>query len=240
MNEELKHLIQLQEIDLRIKEQEMGQEQFPVAVSELKSGITRAEEAYNSAQERLNKAKAQFDEIDQQIKEAQSALEQSQERLSFIKTNREYDAIHSQIESQKNSVSNAEAKKANLTEEIEVLNAAVNETQQELETIKGENLPKIQELQSKIDAIDSVIAEITKEREEIEPKISKQVLRVYDNIRKKRKTGKALSLIAESKNCTVCFKILEPQLYNEIKKGHKIILCESCGSILIWDYREKE
>ena len=235
MISDLEYLVQLQEIDLRIKEQELSREQFPAAVAELRQAISNAQDATEKANAKLQKAEEEKRTFEEQVQKGHELLERSQSRLNSIKTNREYDAVHAEIETQKNLINNAEQKRKNLANEIERLKTLAEENKQELERIKSENEPQIAELEQKIGTIDSNIAEITKERDAVIPNISKQVLRTYDLIRKKRKTGRALSLVSNSRTCTVCYKVLEPQLYNEIKRGIKLILCQNCGSIYVWD-----
>lgn len=240
MIQDLEYLIQLQEIDLRIKEQEIAKEQFPAMVSELEAQINKAQDELQSAQDKHDWLKKELSDAEEQTTKAQESLDKSQERLSTIKTNREYDAVHKEIEAQKHLLSGSEGKKKTISDEIEKQAAAVEESSSELNRIKSELEPQIQELNAKIGAIDSNIDEITAEREAVLPKISKPTLRTYESIRKKRKTGRALSLVNSSKVCTVCFKVLEPQLYNEIRRGTKIILCESCGSIYVWNENPTE
>ncbi|NLG18586.1 MAG: hypothetical protein GX556_14735 [Fibrobacter sp.] len=234
MMDDLEFLIQLQEIDLRIREQELSQEQFPAAVAELENSIKKAGEVVESTTAKLQKMEAERATFEEQIQKAHESLGKSQERLNSIKTNREYDAVHTEIETYKNMINSAETRRKNLQGEIEKLKGSVDESIKEYEKIKGENEPKIAELKEKIGAIDSQISKIMKEREQVSPKVSKHLLRTYDQIRKKRKTGRVLSLISDNHTCAVCFKVLEPQLYNEIKRGTKLHICESCGSILVW------
>jgi predicted nucleic acid-binding Zn-ribbon protein len=79
------------------------------------------------------------------------------------------------------------------------------------------------------------IAELTARRNEIMATVPKAILRTYDYILKRRKTGQVLSFVkGDARTCSVCFKILEPQLINEIRKGAKMITCQNCGSIFIW------
>lgn len=235
MIEDLVCLVQLQEIDLRIKEQELAQEEFPSAVKELEGQINKAKASHDNAISKLQQAESEKKSFEEQIQHTKDMLDKSQDRLNSIKTNREYDAVHAEIETQKNMINNAEQRRKNLDDEINRLKTAAEENSKTLESTKAENEPKISDLKQKIDAIDSNIAEITKERDKVTPKISKQTLRTYDQIHRKRKNGKALSLVSSSKTCTVCYKVLEPQLYNEIRKGNKIILCQNCGSIFVWD-----
>ena len=233
MNQELEYLVQLQEIDLRIREQELAQEQYPAAVIDLEQGISKAKATLDNAIKKLQKAEAEKKAFEDQIENAKNHLEKSQERLNSIKTNREYDAVHAEIEAQKNMLSNAETKSEKLLDEIKKMQNNVDFSTSEFDRIKSENEPQIADLKSKIGAIDTNIAKITKERDALTPQISKQYLRTYDLIRKKKKTGKALSTVL-TRTCGACYKVLEPQLINEVKRGIKLILCQNCGSILIY------
>lgn len=231
---DLELLIQLQEIDLRIKEQENAREQYPSLVADLENAIATAQKKLDSANETLAKFEKEKNAADDQVKKSVEALQKSQDRLNSIKTNREYDAVHAEIENQKNLMNTSESKKKTLVNEIEKAKKNSEEAKVEFEKIKTENEPKISELKEKIGAIDSNIAEIEKERNVITPDINKQFLRTYDLIRKKRKNGRAVSQVTSTnRTCTVCYKVLEPQAFNELKKGTRLTLCQSCGSILI-------
>ncbi|MDR0330508.1 MAG: C4-type zinc ribbon domain-containing protein [Chitinispirillales bacterium] len=235
MIQDLEYLIKLQDIDLRIKEQELAKEQHPAAVSSLAKQIALAEAANAAAEERLSQLMGGIKGIDDQTAALRESLDKSQERLGSIQTNREYDAVHKEIEAQKAMLAATESKKSDLEANIERHKAEYEEAQKSFENIKAELQPQIDGLEAKIGAIDSVIAEITTEREKVSPSVSLQTMRTYDAIRKKRKNGKAISLVGGNKTCSVCFMVLQPQLCSEIRRGTKIILCESCGSMLIWD-----
>lgn len=234
MLEDLKYLVQLQEIDLRIKEQELAQEQYPAAVEELKKQIAQAESALAAVKEKMALAENDKKNWEDQVNKAQAGLEKSQDRLNSIRTNREYDAVHAEIEAQKGIINGAEHRRNALGAEIQKLGEAVAAAQAELDRIKGENEPKINDLLQKTGAIDSIIAQINKEREAVLPNVGKHILRQYDLIRSRRKTGRVISTVRSNRTCTVCYKVLEPQLFNEIKRSTKIILCQSCGSIMVW------
>ena len=238
MLEDLKYLVQLQEIDLRIKEQELAQEQYPTAVEELNAQIVRTAKELDAINEHLLQAENDKKNWEEQVAKAQISLEKSQERLNSIRTNREYDAVHAEIEAQKSIINSAEQRRNNLVAEIEALHKSVTDHQAELDRIKTENEPRINELRQNIGAIDSTIAAINKERETVIRKIARHILRQYDLIRSRRKSGRAISTVTTNRTCTICYKVLEPQLYNEIRRGMKVILCQSCGSILIWSSGE--
>ena len=236
MLRDLENLVQLQEVDLRIHEQELAKEQLPATVKELEQIIGNAKNELAAVATKLELAEKELAGFEDQIKKAQENLEKSQTRLNSIKTNREYDAVHAEIESAKNLLHTSEGRKTKLTDEVSKLKTAEETAQSALENTKNENDPKIAHLNSQIAAIDSVIAGITKERDAITPLIAKATLRTYEQILKRRKTGKkVISLVDRTRTCTVCFKMLESQLMNEIKRSTKLIMCQNCGSIFIWN-----
>jgi uncharacterized protein len=236
MLRDLESLVQLQEVDLRIHEQELAKEQLPATVKELELIIEKAKNNHAAVAAKFDAAEKELTGFEDLIKKAQENLDKSQTRLNSIKTNREYDAVHAEIESAKNLLHTSESRKTKLTEEVSKLKAATETAQSELEKTISENDPKIAHLNSQIAAIDSVITGITKERNAIVPQVSKTTLRTYDQILKRRKNGKkVVSLVDRMRTCTVCFKMLEPQLMNEIKRSTKLIMCQNCGSIFVWN-----
>ena len=235
MIQDLEYLVKLQGVDLRIREQELAKEQYPAAVADLSKRIAAAETAHDDAAARLEQLTGSLSEFEEQSVKLNESLARSQERLNTIKTNREYDAVHREIETQKMMLHTAEGKKRSLEADIEKCRATLGEAEKEFERIKTELQPQIDDLNAKIGVIDSVIEEISKERGEVSPHVSAFTLRAYDSIRKKRKSGMAVSLVGNSRTCAVCSVVMRPQLFNEIRRGSNFILCESCGSMLVWD-----
>lgn len=234
MLRDLELLSQLQEIDIRIHEQELAKEQLPATVKELDTAIGKAKAGLESAEGKTRETESELKAIEEQVQKAREGLEKSQDRLNSIKTNREYDAVHAEIEGQKNVIQSSSNKIKKLSDEIVRLKTCTETVSQDYEKIKAENEPKLTELKTKIDAIDSVITLIEKERREITSLIDKSILRTYELIRNRRKNGKVLSLVGDARTCTMCYKVLESQLINEIKRSTKLITCQNCGSIFIW------
>jgi uncharacterized protein len=234
MLRDFEYLLQLQEIDLKIHEQELAKKELPETVKTLEQAVEAAHKAREDAERTAEGAEKEIHSLDDQVAAAQAGLARSQERLNSIKTNREYDAVHAEIETQKNIIQTSEVRKKKLTDEAARKKALAEAAAVDLEKAKAENEPKIAELTATIASIDSVIAGITKEREAIAPLVNKSIMRTYDLIRKRRTTARVVSTVSESRICSVCHKVLEPQIMSEIKRSSKLIMCQSCGSIFIW------
>jgi hypothetical protein len=241
MIKDLELLVQLQSIDLQIHEQIQSQSELPKALSGLEKAIAGGVKAVENVQKQLGANAAEKKSFEEKVLDAKNALDKSQERLNSIKTNREYDAVHAEIENFKGIIAGADSKSKNLLAEADKLAQTLEGKKEDLDKIKSENEPKITELKAKIASIDSTVAALKLERNGITASIPKSILRTYDHILSRRKNGKVLSFVGvNSKTCASCFKVLETQLINEIHRGTKMLTCQNCGAIFVWEGNSEE
>jgi len=234
MAQDLQSLVELQELDLRIHELEQSKIEFPEEVLQLEATLKNAREELEAIHGRLEQASSEIAATRQESSEASENLDKSQERLNTITTNREYDAVHTEIDTCRSRIANAQVKLKSLDEETGRLTAQGEEAEKKLEALKEENEPKIADLKEKIATIDGKIAEVVAQREALRPRVPRPFLSVYEFISKKRENRRALSIVDDKRICSVCHKVLEPQRINEAKKASRLVQCESCGSILLW------
>ena len=235
MIKDLELLVQLQTIDLRIHELIQSQSDLPKSLSELERSIAAAGRAVDNVNNQMDSNAAEKKSFEERVVDAKAALDKSQERLNSIKTNREYDAVHAEIENFKNTIAGADAKMRNLLAESDKVTQSLEAKKEELEKIKADCEPKISDLKAKIASIDSSVAALRKEREGITVGIPKSLLRTYDHILSRRKNAKVLSFVShDNSTCSSCFKVLETQLVNEIRRGTKLLTCQNCGAIFVW------
>lgn len=235
MNQDLKALIDLQEIDLKINELKVSSQEFPQEVQDLEATIAAAESKVEKVRTRISDIAAEKKDLQQKVIEAGHSLERSQDRLNSITTNREYDAVHAEIETHKQIVERFHNRTTDLDSDSGGLEEALALAEEELAKVKSENDPVIAELKAKIATIDSRVAVQVAERDKIIPGVSKAFIRTYEHVLKSRKSGKVVSKVTpHDKTCSICYKVLEPQLINELRRGSKLNVCQSCGSLLIW------
>jgi predicted nucleic acid-binding Zn-ribbon protein len=235
MNPDLELLIKLQDIDHRAYELNQSKKEFPVEVASMNETIKKAQDSVAALEKKIAIIQAERTTVEDKIQQASAALDKSETRLSSITTNREYDAVHAEIEAQKHLVANGGSRLKNFDLDIETHTKQLEEAEAVLETLKTESQPRIDELNAKIASIDSDVAEVLKEREVIIPQIERSALRHYEYIHKRRPNAKIIAQISSTNRaCSICNKILEPQFINEIHRGLTIETCQACGSILAW------
>jgi predicted nucleic acid-binding Zn-ribbon protein len=233
---ELESLIKLQHIDARISELVRAKEGFPATIAALEGSVKKSQDGLDALKKKQNEALDRKKEVEGKIADAKAHLDKSQDLLNSIKTNREYDAVHTQIENFKHLVSGGDAQLKSFDQEIERLQQSVDKAKEELDVVTTEKGPQIAELKSKIDTISASISLVTSERDAVIALVPKALLRTYDHILKRRKNGQVLSFVnGDSRTCSICHKILEMQLVNEIRKANQVMICQNCGSLFVWN-----
>lgn len=241
MNKDLSNLVKLHAVDLQIIELELSKEEFPATVVRLESEIAKAKELVEIVEKKLADLANEKKDIKEQVGTANLSLEKSQDRLNCISTNKEFDAVHSEIESQKHIVETADKRIERFSTDISEQEALLNDTQNAFDKISADNQPQIDELKEKIAHIDSNVAKVQKEREALASNIHKPFIRTYNNIRSGRKKGDIIGLVSNAnRTCQVCYQELQPHVVGQIRKGQSLYQCQSCGAILIWQDNIKE
>jgi predicted nucleic acid-binding Zn-ribbon protein len=236
MNKDLLGIMELQELDVQIASLNLSKMEYPAEVEKLSSLINESKAAVESADRKIGQLGVEQKNVLEQISLAKESLARSEQRLSSISTNREYDAVHNEIGSFRNSITTGETRTKSFTQDVEKLTSQKAEIEKEFERIKAENQPKIDELKSKIASVDADIALVNEKRTAMLAGLNRQYLRTYEHVLKRRKNGRVVSLVSQGeKSCQVCHKILEAQLVNEVRKATRLMVCESCGSLLIWN-----
>lgn len=238
MHQDLVLLIELQKIDVTIHEFLNSKKELPEQLKELEAIIQKATDALAGANQKILDIQTEKKAVTQKIADLEVKRSKSQDRINSITTNREYDAVHTEIESNKHSLENSQAILKNLEVEENQLTEKISAYEEEIAKAREANMPRITEIKEKVAGIDAQIATATAQRDKIVPSIGKTFLRPYEHILTRRKNGVVLSMVNGQRTCGICHKVLEIQLVNEIRKGNKQLICNNCGSIFIWEPTE--
>lgn len=232
MQKDIELLLKLQEIDYYIGELERSKDYIPDMMENLKKEIEECFESSSGFKDRLSEAKLELKNRELEVATNKEALEKYQEQMLSIKTNKEYDALVKEIDKAKETISSGEDKSLMLMGEIEELTTKVEEYETKCDDIKKTNEDQLQMLQAQVDSIGEKKEIKEAERDDVLTKIPRKVLSVYERIRRGR--GGMAVVSVKKRACGACFKQLEPHLIQEIKKGDRLITCDSCGRILTW------
>lgn len=237
MEQVLIRLTELQKIDSQIAAIESLRGDLPQQVENLQAQLNKAEADLAAVKTAFGDCQKEKAALELQVKEENTKKEKYKTQLYEVKTNREYDAISMEIEAVDIRVEEAENRIIDLIDQEESLKGSVEEKEALYGTLKDD-------FEGKKEALLKLMAKTEKEeialrdqRDKILRHIDKRTIATYSRIQ--NKYGNAIVPVVR-RACGGCFKALPPQRVLETRKKNKLISCEVCGRLLVWDEAQSE
>ncbi|MCD6336574.1 MAG: hypothetical protein J7M27_14855 [Candidatus Latescibacteria bacterium] len=234
VEEDLIILLDLQSIDHRINQLRRDKGDYPKRMEILEGELREAEEVLQAQQDRIAELKKMGRHYERELAQANEALKSREARLYEVKTNKEYDALQQEIEVWREGVDQNEASLEETMTELEGLTAKTEEETEASKEVKQARQAEIESLKSKLGVIEEQIEREQQAREKLTQRVRPRLLAGYERIRKAK--GDAVARVTRQA-CGGCFTRLPPQLMVELRKRSRIIYCENCGRMLVWDER---
>jgi predicted nucleic acid-binding Zn-ribbon protein len=227
---ELEMVARLQEVDAELRDLELEKGDLPNLVKKLQDDMDNRKAEKKELEDRLAEVEKLQRSNEGQIQLMRVKLEKFKEQLYTVTSNREYDAINQEIDHLRTQIEAIEGTQTALKEEEETLNGQIQEFGGRLDDMSNELGERESELGSKQGETEEDETKLNDEREKLIVKIKKPIVAHYERIRNLRSVG-AARLYAGA--CGACYAVVPPQRQAEIRKTSDVILCESCGVILL-------
>lgn len=230
MEEVLRALYRLQQIDTELDELDDGGGDLPTEVDGLNqrvSDLTALVEAEEAKLHELRRSRSGSNVTMQELRDRVIALN---DRLRTVRNNKEYEATTSEIAAAEEEVqviertmSSFDTDEATLMREIEMLGRQRDEVVGELDEKSG-TLRSLRETHS------DEIAELRTQREEVAATISDELMEKYQYIRSAY--GDAVVKLRKGA-CSGCYRAITPQIIVELRRNDQLFICEHCGRMLV-------
>jgi predicted nucleic acid-binding Zn-ribbon protein len=233
LREQLELLWELQKIDLGLKSIKEEKDRYPKEMKKL-------DEKQKAERERIEREKEKVESLEKtrRQKEGQLALEQEKikragGRMSEIKTNKEYQALLTEIEALKEANSRMEEEILQVMDEIDELKKDLSKREKDagvtLEKIEAER----KKLQETMAHDEKVWNKQMERREALSKQIESKLVKLYNTLKEKRQGVGVVSVKHET--CQGCFVHVPPQMFIEVQKNNTIVRCPNCNRILFWE-----
>jgi hypothetical protein len=226
----LDDLIALQEVEIEIFKAEDGLRELPKEVSEIESIITARKRSLDSAEEEIRSYEERKAPLEVELKENQALLDAADARIKRIKTNKEYLAMQREIDLAKKRKADLEEQVLTIMEKIEKKTSERERIRTSFETDKVILDEKMGKLNTLMKELDTVLAEYKGKDDRLRKIVDKSLLSKYDRIKQSKK-GLAVVECFEGV-CRGCHMHIQPQLFNELIRGDRLINCPACQRIL--------
>tara|TARA_B100000575_G_C22972572_1_gene561404 strand:- start:132 stop:836 length:705 start_codon:yes stop_codon:yes gene_type:complete len=227
------NLVKLQEVDSSIQSIQELQGDLPKNVEELKSNLSLIRNEISNAETRLQEIEIETRKIQTLQEQSKEKISNLQEQVYKVKSNREYDALMSEIDHLKNDLSDNELKELELSDEKDTLSNNLNENKSENDIISEKLNKQKTSLDKSIIESKEELNNLNSKRENIISAISEQHLGLYDRIRNAR--GGTAVVPVKNQSCGGCHSKIPSQLEVYIRDGNKLTQCNVCRQILYWD-----
>ena len=238
MQSDINLLLKLQVIDYDLGELERSKEYIPDMMENLKREIKESDEIFRSTEKELSESQVIQKNLELEMGSKQEELKKLQGQMMSIKTNKEYDALISQIDNVKEAISERETQVLELIEKIEKLGGNIEDIKRKSQETHEQNEKQLAILQEKMDSVGTKISIKEDERLRLTVQVPKRTMSVYERVRKNR--GGDVVVTVKKRACGACYKALPPHRIQEIKRDDQIITCDNCGRMLIWHEGESE
>jgi len=232
VEEKLKALFKLQQVDSEIDKIKKLRGELPLEVSDLEDEIEGLQTRVKNFEDEVKTLQGMVLEKKNAIKESQGLIKKYEDQQMKVRNNREFDSISKEIEFQNLEIQLSEKRIKEYTDQLNDKKFIIDDSKEILEEKKSD-------LKMKKSELEEIIAETQKDEEklynqstELQSVIEDRLIKAYKRIRDNVKNGLAVASV-ERDACGGCFNKIPPQKQLDVTSKKKIIVCEHCGRILV-------
>ncbi|RPH92551.1 hypothetical protein EHM69_12520 [candidate division KSB1 bacterium] len=231
VREAVQLLTELQEIDDELRDIAAERGDLPEEVERLGAKIREMDTYISERKADLEKTTQALADRGRQLEEAKEKQVKLQQQLYAVKTTREYDAITAEFNYVKDQITSCESDITRDTQRTSEFTRQIEERSAELEKVRSEENTKAEDLRGKLAETEEDERQLMHRRENVVVRLMKPLYAHYERIRN-AKDGRGVARILDGA-CGGCFAMIPPQTQVNIRKQVDIVLCETCGRILV-------
>lgn len=233
MRNKLETLIRLHNIDHELLQLEKSKGDLPQRVESLRNEFKALEAELQQQQDKIKELEAKKARQAGEAEVLKEQLKKYRNQLYQVKNNKEYDAITIQIEESETKRDELEYNNLELEEQIQELETGVQSLHEKIHSQTEELEQQQKDLEVVLSKSQDREEKLLKQRQDIQKELPRPLYSSYERIRIGR-GGAALAFLDRGA-CSECSSRIPPQRGVEIRQMDKLILCETCGRILVYD-----
>lgn len=232
MEEQLSLLIQLQEIDAKIRTQNEHKNRLPETLATLERRRVAMNDTVDKVKEALLTAQKSKRDRDTDLEAGVQKAGKLKAHSSGIKNNKEYQALLKEIEAAEQENKAIEDDILGLMEKIDVASGQITAAEQRAKEEAAEIEAERKQHEAAVAKLEEELKATEEGRRKAIAHIPKPALSQYQKLL----GTKAGLAIAETRgeSCSGCYMSIPPQVYVNVKKNASIITCPNCSRILYY------
>jgi predicted nucleic acid-binding Zn-ribbon protein len=232
MDEQLGMLIQLQEIDGKIRSLADQKKRLPEILAGLESRRAANKAELETAKENLLAAQKSKRDRDKDLEAGVQKVEKLKTRSSEIKNNKEYQALLKEIETAEQENKAIEDDILTLMEKIDAAATQITAAEQKANDEEISIRAELKQHEAAFAKLEVELQGVERTHQELAARVDPSVLSSYQKLLR-TKGGVAITE-ARGENCSGCYMSIPPQIFVNVKKNASIITCPNCHRILYY------
>ncbi len=232
MHPDIEKLIELQELEIRIRRAAARIEQLPREIAAMEEQLVATRSLLDRQEAALGRIAAERRQLEGEIQIVEEKTSKYRSQLSEVKTNEQYKALLHEIDFHGERIGKMEdeilvnmEKEEGLREERLLLEQQLRKESARVDREKQVVQNEIEETRIELDGrqreADALIALVTPE--------------VYETYRKIASVRKGVALARAGENCRGCHVRVRPSVLGQVMGGKQIVHCDSCDRFLYWE-----
>ena len=232
MKEVFDKLKVLQNILLKQFEVEEEIEEIPRELNQMKSKYDKLKKNLEENNYNIENYTKTIEELGNSIETLTLDKKKYEDQILQIKTQKEYEALTSEIAQIEEKVTMMKEEEEDLNNEVIRLKKDIEKGDAELEILEENISMKEKEVEELLKKKNEELNGYLKEREKIAEGLDEEIIYKFEKIVKKKD---GIGIVPIKNNvCMGCNMILPPQFVNDVRREDNIIFCPNCSRILYY------
>lgn len=234
MHADIKHLIALQVVDLRLNELRALLTGFPKRLAEVDARVDAARKQLAAAKEALTTSLKDRKKYELDVDQWKEKVRKYKDQLYEVKTNEAYKALQHEIQTGEAEIAKAEDRLLERMVAGEEYERQVKAGERTLKDVEAAAAAERRAIEAEQAAAQKELERGTAEREKAVAAVPEDLLEHYQRIARKH-NGVALAEVRDE-TCTLCRVRVRPHVFQELRRegSEEIFHCESCTRILYY------
>jgi predicted nucleic acid-binding Zn-ribbon protein len=233
MNQQIRHLVEIQELDKEIQELQEQINRYPGIWEEIKADLAKKTESLAQATRAITSHEEERRKVEQEMRLAGEKLVSYQAQQMLVKTSKELAAISSQIDNLKKRIDRLQEVGTSLLNEDENVRVRVATAEKALAEAKQKAREERDRIRKQVNTKKERIAALQADRAKIVGATEGDFVSSYDQVRRRWDVNPVVPV--RNGSCTGCHFALLANRLVELHREEGIVYCDNCGRILSED-----
>ncbi len=232
MTTQIELLATLQRVDQGLRAKTLEVTDGKGRVTALEEAVRAQSALTGAARDEVAALSARQKDLETRLTAVETKTKDRRMRITRIRNDKDLGVAKREVDMLKEETTTLEAELMGVLEQAEAADTKLQELERELARLTAERDTEATELKEKIGRLTVEIAHEQATRTELVRTVDGELRQRYEMIFSRR-GGLAVVEIREG-TCQGCRMRVPPQLFNEIQRNTRVILCPSCQRILFW------